>query len=228
MAPKVKRMGGLAWEHNPTDALDPWYTRVRQNHSGLAGDEKIRALFGNDQTTAVVYYYCTFRHNRDESEPLLRWLLGQLCRQASKIPEIVRSWHNSRYLPDEKEILDVISTVAPHFGRVCLLVDAADESHNRGTFAQLLARLGSEPQFHNIRLLVTSREYSDIETHLQAPSIHLSMDNDHVREDIRSFVRAELSSAPEFRHWPKDLSDEVEAAVTNGAKGMYVVYLEGR
>jgi hypothetical protein len=40
-----------------------------------------------DRGTGWVYYYSYFGRNQDETEPLLRWIIVQLCQQAGYVPK---------------------------------------------------------------------------------------------------------------------------------------------
>jgi hypothetical protein len=54
-------------------------------------------------------------------------------------------------------------------------------------------------------------------------STDISMSNPLLEEDLRTYVKSVINSAPSFRHWPKDLLLEVEDVVSKEAKGMYEV-----
>jgi hypothetical protein len=81
----------------------------------------------------------------------------------------------------------------------------------------------TDSRFKTIQLLVTSREYTDIENAMNPIPVSISMSNLLVEADIRTQVRATLHSNTRFRNWPENLLSEVEERVSKEAKGMYVL-----
>ena len=84
----------------------------------------------------------------------------------------------------------------------------------------VLTSLMTEPRFAKIRLLITSRQYLEIEQGLKPHTIAVSMSNKDVQGDIRIYVGSKLHDTPKFRAWPPSLCQEVEVALSEGAKGM--------
>ena len=173
-----------------------------------------------------VYYYCHYGHNRDETIPLLRWLLNQLYRQADVVPEDVYKIYKRGGQPDLMELLSAIADILGEFETIFVIVDAIDESNPRENLLKVLRDLVTDSRFQKVQLLASSREYIDIERIMHPISIPVSMANPFVGEDIRVHVRSVLLSNPNFRRWPSELLTEIENTVSKGAKGMYVAICE--
>ena len=185
--------------------------------SSLVEDAK-SACHGDRQ--AAVYYYCHFVRNQDEAKPLLRWLIGQLCRQSGAVPGEIMSLFQIDHEPNLLQLLSALESVLREFDQVHFIIDAVDESFPRETLLKVIRDLATDQRFQNIRLLATSREYIDIEAVFSSISTAMPMANDLVAEDIRIYARATLRSYYEFAHWPRDLLVDVEDALAVGAKGM--------
>ncbi|KAF9761306.1 hypothetical protein IL306_003867, partial [Fusarium sp. DS 682] len=109
------------------------------------------------------------------------------------------------------------------FGSVYIVIDAVDESNTRQDLLEVIHTLVTDPRFSNIQILVTSREYIDIELVMEKISLSLPISNELVEQDIRIYVQSILRSNRKFQRWSSDLLKKVEDAVTTKAKGMYVL-----
>jgi hypothetical protein len=168
----------------------------------------------------MVYYYCHFANNQDESLPFLRWVVAQLCHMSSRIPEEIMNLYRKRHEPNLTSMLQGLSAVLREFDTVYVTIDAIDESLPRENTLTVLRHLATDSRFTKIQLLATSRQYIDIENEFADISVPVSMTNPLVKEDIRLYVRSELRSKRGFRGWPGDLLLETEQALAEGAKGM--------
>jgi hypothetical protein len=183
-----------------------------KQHCGQSQNEKI----------AYIYYYFYFGHNQDEAVPFLRWLINQLCRQADFVPGKVYKMYKHGGEPSLVELLKALEDILDKFDIIYIVVDAIDESNPREDLLKVLRDLVTDSRFKKLQLLASSREYIDIERVLGEFSVSVSMANPFVEEDIRLHVRSTLQSNSKFRRWPQGLLDEVEDAVSTGARGMYV------
>ena len=109
-----------------------------------------------------------------------------------------------------------------------IIIDALDEcpafGGERAKLLQLLQSFTAS-QYPNLHVLVTSREESDIEAKLtDSVTIPLSVQGEDTDIDIRTHVKAELSTDHSMSKWPDSTKLEVEEALTTKAKGMYVPY----
>lgn len=168
----------------------------------------------------MVYYYCHFANNQDESLPLSRWVVAQLCRKSARIPEEVMNLYRMRHEPNLTSVLQALGSILQEFDTVYIMVDGVDESLPRENTLRVLRDLATDNRFTKIRLLATSRQYIDIENVFSDISASVSMTNSLVMQDIRLYVRSELRSRRGFRNWPEDLLLETENELSKGAKGM--------
>lgn len=127
--------------------------------------------------------------------------------------------------PSLVELLQALEVMLDNFEITYVIVDAIDESKPRKDLLRVLRDLATDARFKKVQLLASSREYIDIEKVMEEFSISVSMANPFVEEDIRLHIRSNLQSDPKFRRWPQELLDEVEAAVSKGAEGMYFAVL---
>jgi Cdc6-like AAA superfamily ATPase len=172
-------------------------------------------------TCPAVYYYCYFGHNQNEASPFLRWILSQICRRIVQMPEILARLNHSGVAPRVSDILDALEHVLSLTDGAYVVLDAVDESlEPRTEMLNTIKVLATEPRFHKLQLLATSREYLDIETVLKDISTHIAMDVNFVEHDIRVYVRKELGSNRRISKWPDTLRDEVTEALAKGSKGM--------
>ncbi|KAK0722057.1 hypothetical protein B0T26DRAFT_701172 [Lasiosphaeria miniovina] len=180
---------------------------------------KLRLL--HNRRTGWAYYYCYFGRTQDETEPFLRWIISQLCQQASHVPSQLQGLYERRHRPDINTSLAVLAQITQEFDVVYVVIDAVDESKPYTRLLEILTSLITQPRFAKLRLLISSRQYLDIENALQPHSVSVSMSNEAVQEDIRIFVSATLRSNPKFQSWPVSLYTETEAALAKEAKGMF-------
>ncbi|CAJ2504398.1 Uu.00g117920.m01.CDS01 [Anthostomella pinea] len=168
------------------------------------------------------YYYCYFGHNQDETEPLLRWIIVQLCRQASNfLPQGLALAHERSLEPTCEQLMDYIAKVLDQFDVAFLAIDAVDESKPVEKLLSVLEILGTDLRYEKLKLLITSRKYVEIECCMAKFSVPVSMSDSEVEEDIRLYVNSTLKADSKFRWHTQSLRTEVEKALAKGAKGMF-------
>ena len=138
------------------------------------------------------------------------------------VPDSVYKMYKYGGEPNLVELLNALEEVLQKFEIAYVIVDAIDESNPREDLLKVFRDLATDLRFAKIQLLASSREYIDIEKVMEDFSVSVSMANDFVQADIRLHVRHELESNPKFTRWPRNLLDEVEEAVSIGARGMCV------
>lgn len=151
---------------------------------------------------------------------MLQWMVSQLCQQAGYSPPDLLDAYKKRHHLDTKALLDILTNILQKFETAYIVIDAIDESIPYIGLLAVLRCIMTESRFDKIRLLMTSRQYLDIEESLKPYATAISMANHLVQEDIRIYVASQLRSNPRFRAWPSSLSEEVEVALAKGAKGM--------
>jgi hypothetical protein len=182
-------------------------------------EEAKREGRGSDRQP-LVYYYCHFVRNQDEAKPLLRWLIGQLCRKSGTVPPAMMDLFQIDHEPNVTQLLHALESALREFDCVYVFIDAVDESFPRDTLLRIIRDLTTDERFQKVRLLATSREYIDIETTFASIGTSVPMVNDLVKEDIKVYAHNALKSHTEFHDWPQDLLVEIEDALAIGAQGM--------
>ncbi|KAF5564562.1 hypothetical protein FPHYL_4663 [Fusarium phyllophilum] len=167
------------------------------------------------------YYYCYFGHHQDESAPFLRSVITQLSRQADVISTLTHDLYRRGGEPSTPELLDALEQILRVLSSVYIVIDAVDESNPRDDLLDAIQTLVTDRRFTNLQILVTSREYIDIERAMEKVSVSVPMSNELVEQDIRLHVQSILRSNLKFRCWPDDLLIEVEDAISTKAKGMF-------
>jgi len=169
---------------------------------------------------AWAYYYCYFGRSQDEATPFLRCIVSQLCRQTDFVPDVVQKLYRRAGEPDLVDLLTAIEAIIERCEVVYVIIDAVDESSPRDDLLKVIRDLATDSRLSKIQVLVTSREYVDIERTMEDISKSVPMSNPKVEEDIRLHVRSNLHSNHKFKRWSEDLLNEVEDAVSTGARGM--------
>ncbi len=175
----------------------------------------------SSEVVGSIYYYCYFGHSQDETIPLLGWIISQLCRQAGRVPDSLLSIYNNGHKPNTNQLLEGLADVLDSFAYAYVVIDALDESKEpRDQILGVLKLIATEPRFRKIQLLVTSREYFDIESVMSTCSVSVPMQVDKVQADISKFVHVTLQSNRQFLTWPEELRQEMQASLPIRAKGM--------
>ncbi|KAF5255640.1 hypothetical protein FOXYS1_13938 [Fusarium oxysporum] len=167
------------------------------------------------------YYYCYFGHHQDEAAPFLRWIITQLARRAEVVSTLMHDLFGRGGEPSISELLDALEQILQVFNCVYVVIDAVDESNPRDDLLDVIQALITDRRFPNLQILVTSREYIDIERVMEKVSVSVPMSNKLVEQDIRLNIQSILRSNTKFQYWPDDLLIEVEDAVSTQAKGMF-------
>jgi hypothetical protein len=71
--------------------------------------------------------------------------------------------------------------------------------------------------------MAMSRKEMDMERALKYVSLHISLSNPFVDEDIGVYIQLHLQQDADFGTWPAWLKAETEAALIKKANGMYVL-----
>lgn len=122
--------------------------------------------------------------------------------------------------PSMVDLLKALEEILRDFKTVYVVIDALDESLPRDDTLEVVRQLVIDTRFRNLQLLASSRRYVDIQKTMEAISAPLSMDNDYVGADIRTYVHSAIRSKDKFKRFPTELLSDIEDAVSRGAKGM--------
>ncbi|KAL3300792.1 L-galactose dehydrogenase [Colletotrichum asianum] len=123
--------------------------------------------------------------------------------------------------PSLKDLLVAIAWALEHFDEVYITVDAIDESNPREDLLKVMRKLATDVRFSKIRLLLTSREYFDIEAVMTEFSTPISMKNKFLDADIRLYTESRLRAEKRVKSWSAELQQETIEALSNGAQGMF-------
>lgn len=164
--------------------------------------DNLSKCFGNDLSVAVVYAFCDFRRQEEQSpQELLCSFLKQLVSQKPRMPENIRKLYQvyrpKRQNPSVVEITATLHSAAADYSRLFLVIDALDEFRTiNGGRNELLSGIFDFQTNTEANILVTSRYNEDIEAHLRnAPSLRIhATDQDvekYLDKDMR-FLRTDI------------------------------------
>ncbi|KAK1492724.1 hypothetical protein CTAM01_09675 [Colletotrichum tamarilloi] len=184
-------------------------------------EENCRQSTSSDSVSIGLHYYCYFGHNQDESAPFLRWVLERMCRKADQVPDHLWKMFKDGRDPSLSDLFTALEAASRYFSSVHITIDAIDESTSREQLLKVLRDLATDFRFSNICLLVTSREYMDIEKVMEEISTGLSMRNEYLDADIRLYTESRLATNDKLKDWTEDVRQEALEALCIGAKGMF-------
>ncbi len=120
---------------------------------------------------------------------------------------------------------DVVCKMLAMQKKVCIILDALDESTTRDEIIMWLSDLVSRLELRHVKLICTSRPEREFMRSI--PSLIneencLELDKECVNADIRSYVAAQLSQRRDFQDKPlsQDLLEQIKRKVGDGADGM--------
>ncbi|KAK6848994.1 hypothetical protein PG995_012827 [Apiospora arundinis] len=195
---------------------------------GIPGSGKtVMASFLIDQVGSAIgqkncaYYYCLHSRGKDETVDFLRCIIKELQLSADFIPENIQQRFHEDVRPTEEDMLESLVHLAEKLGRICIVVDAIDESQNRGRIARVLHKIGTCNKFWKISLLVTSRDETDIReifTRQSPRCVEIPMSGAGVKQDMRKIARRELGK---IQGWNEAMTTRVENELVDRAQGMF-------
>jgi hypothetical protein len=165
------------------------------------------------------YYYCYYSHKEDASIPFMQWIITQICRYTHWVPPDLKELYDRGLDPQLTELEDILEIVLDTIETLYLVLDAVDESDPREDLIDLIQRLVVHKQFSKVKIVATSREYSDIRRAFLPISTSLSMSNPDVDSDIQLYVRSKLTTNPRLKRW-QSMHDNIEKTLVFKAQGM--------
>ena len=136
------------------------------------------------------------------------------------MPDELQDVYTSGQDPSLSSLLDILHNVLEEFERVYIVLDAVDESIPRADLLRVIRDITTDTRFSTLGLLVTSRQYIDIEQVLEACSTPITMSNSFIEDDIGILVQSTIQSSVTFQRWPEDLRHEMQERIPKQAKGM--------
>jgi hypothetical protein len=198
--------------------------------------------YHSDPHISVAYFYFSFSDTeKQNTENMLRSLIVQLCGGRPDTPKPLSDLHhyrNKHLQPGLEKLEETLQACTQDFKSVYLVIDALDECpRSNGEREKLLQLLGRVQKWTllNLHILYTSRHEPDIEAELRAlfsgPAtaiIDLQKRQKEMDGDIGTYIDQKIAS-PAFRTWPSKTKEDVKAALTGKADGMYgTTYLKSR
>jgi len=149
-------------------------------------------------------------------------VIKRLCRQSGVVPDCLEKLFRDGREPSLADLLQVLEAVLQEFETIYVIIDAVDESTPREDLRRIIRDLATDARFQTARVLVTSREYVDIENVMSGISSLISMRNPVLDEDIRTFVTSQLFANRKLKRWPANIQLEALKSLSSKAKGMDV------
>lgn len=219
------------------EAWKDWLICSKESHGsckfiwvhGIAGAGKtvlasylIEKAVEHCRPQGLAYYYCHHSRNHDETKPFLRHVVKTLVAHSHHVPKKMVTCYTSDTQLSIVDLLECLEELSSHFkGGVRIIIDAVDESAQpRDKLIEILMKIGTQPRFRNVSLLMTSREEQDIKNAVEScgPSCEsIDMFNAGAKEDIRQVVHKELGK----KHWDAAFSRDIEDKLVNQSRGMF-------
>jgi hypothetical protein len=222
-----------AWKTEPASFL--WIHGIpgsgKTTPSSTILQEVLRTCH-NNQEKAVLYFYFDFNDSqKQDAESMLRSLICQLLRRFTTFPSSHESLfllhENNRQQSSSDELLKSLRQLIQGFAQTFVVLDALDECSQRSELMEILTRMG-EWQLPHSHVVVTSRRERDIEGVMHKISSrrnHICLESKVIDKDIRQYIRQRLSDDTALNKWGKDIAlrQEIETALIEGSRGMYVL-----
>ena len=158
---------------------------------------------------------------------MLRSLAFQLYQggtgSVGPLDALFQTHQDGRQQPATTALQDVVFKMFAIQKRVCIVLDALDESTTRGELISWIRDLASRPELGHVQLLCTGRPESEFLRDLpllMGEQNCLSLDKEAVNADIRSYVEAQLSRRRDFQSLSPQLLEQIRRKVGDGADGM--------
>jgi hypothetical protein len=187
--------------------------------------EYLTTKFQNHEGTAIVYLYCSYKRQQEQSPvDLLVSLLKQLVQQQPSLPESVKDLYNRHKHKGSRasfdEILKVLYAVVANYSRIFILIDALDEyqvsDHGWRRFLSEIFHLQAKA---GASLFVTSRFIPDIVKEFEG-SILLEIRASE--NDVRRCLDRQMQRLPRCVKESCGLQEKIKTEITKTVNGMYV------
>ncbi|KAK4220523.1 hypothetical protein QBC38DRAFT_540511 [Podospora fimiseda] len=210
-----------------------WHSGSRRHLwlNGLAGCGKtilsatvLDHLAKRDNGLILSFFFDFSDTTKQTLDGMLRSLAFQLFQDgpgsANLLDDSFKVHRDGRDQPATKALEDVVCKVLVAQQKVCIVLDALDESTTRG---QLLVWMKNVAELDGVQLLCTGRPESEFLRDI--PSLIgkencLELNKKSVNDDIRSYVAAQLLQRHDFQSLSKDLLGEIKTKVGDGADGI--------
>lgn len=177
----------------------------------------------------MAYFYFDYGDtDRQSVRSLVNSLLGQLCKQSPRVPDCVKVLFDRHedgvQQPREKDLRAALVSVMKSFPQLYLALDALDECTDREELMDFLGELMSS-NIGGLHLLSTSRQERDIEIGFcDHQPVKVGLEEEQVKGDIKLHIRSRLTRDLRLKRLAEPIKAEIEVALLDGARGMYVHY----
>jgi hypothetical protein len=160
---------------------------------------------------------------------MLRSLAFQLypttAASAIFLDTLYRTHHDGRSQPTTEALLDVVCEMLATHERVAIVLDALDESTERGNLQSRIKAIASRPELKHVQLICTSRPEAEFQRNMpemMGDENCLTLDKQAVNRDIRSYVTAQLVQRRDFQDkgLSQALLQQIQGTVGDRADGM--------
>lgn len=176
--------------------------------------------------TLVGYFYFDFNdREKQSSTKAIRSLLFQYALQvgdiARELERLYQKCSSGQQQPAEDAIHSLLREAIARPEEKHIVLDALDECIDREGLLRFIQDLtASKPQ--NLHILTTSRREKDIEDELTLIANHkVNIQSAIVDADIRIYIRDRMTTDNKLKKWPVSVQNEITAALTERAGGMY-------
>lgn len=172
---------------------------------------------------ALAYFYFDFNGDLNGA---LKSLIAQLSAQSSDIPRSLTNLYEelstkTSTSPTDDALLECFRNILLSFHHIYIVFDALDEAARNTEVLSFISTIKAW-EYQRLRLLVTSRQLTEIEEAL-SPLVSSRMclqDNISARSDIRYFVSEKMEHDKIMSKWPQDIRDQIESKLTQEGDGM--------
>ena len=177
----------------------------------------------------VAYFYFDFNDSTKQYlDKMLRSLIIQLSFNHQSIPEPLLALFNSCQRgarpPQTKDLETLFKALIDLYEKTFIVMDALDECEDRQELLKFVENaIGWKSQKLNV--VMTSRKLKELEDFFDAEigeRSRLSIQNEKVDEDIRSYVHGKLQNDTRFERWrgqPK-VREEIVTRLMEKSDGM--------
>lgn len=201
-------------------------------HATLVDD--LRARYEHDDSVIVVYFYCSFQRQAEQTaRNILSVLVRQMFQERHDVPPEVKALYEKhcyrRTSPSVDELEQVFRLLVQGYRKVFILMDAMDECMgDQGDCIELLDRVFNvQRSKYGTKLLVTTRWLPYIIEHFgSCPQLEVKAH----QEDIGRYLDRNITRLAVKPHLKikvdnnmVTIEDAVKARIIDAADGMFVL-----
>ena len=159
---------------------------------------------------------------------MLRSLIMQLFSNHQFISEplasLFKSCQNGEKQPQMEDLETLLKALIESSKKIYIVLDALDECERREELLDFLEK-AMEWKSEKLNLLMTGRRLKEFEDFFDGEldeRSRLSIQNEEVDEDIRSYIHGKLQSDRRFKRWQRqpEVQEEIESKLMKKSDGM--------